>query len=274
MSSIARQYEPIPDLDVLRLDTAALVAEGRAAFDRLLGWLDGADPSLPVPGLTWTVHDVAAHLATDAYLRLVRGQDSPFDLDKRIEQGAAVIESQKDVPLSELTARIKEYGDAFLTEVSGRSSTEPALWHSGEPMTVGMLAGTMLNEAVLHGMDVARAIGAKAVHPRRAAALGAPVALASGIYVYRPTPKPVDRRIEVRIRGAGAMVWHFLPDRVRLEAPGGAGKVDLHISADPVVLLQTSFGRIPRWRAVLSGGMVAWGRHPGAASLVQRFETA
>jgi uncharacterized protein (TIGR03083 family) len=273
MSSITRGYEPIPDLDVLRVDVAAAVEEGAAALRRITAWLRKAGPSTAVPGLDWTIHDLAAHLATDAYLLLATGRPSPYDLARREEQGAAAIEAKKGVPFDELVEQVRANGEAFFAAVEGRSPTEPVAWHSGEPLTLGLLAATMLNEFVVHGIDAARAAGAKPVVTRRAAALGCPAVLAEAVYVYAPPDKPVDARIDFRLRGVGALVWHFDGDRLRLEPPG-QGRVDAHVSADPVKFLISGYGRRSQAWAFLTGGVVAWGRRPQALSLLQRFESA
>jgi hypothetical protein len=48
----------------------------------------------------------------------------------------------------------------------------------------------------------------------------------------------------------------------------------MHISADPVKFLQVSYGRMTQTRAVLTGGLFAWGRRPTAMSLLKQFEPA
>jgi uncharacterized protein (TIGR03083 family) len=272
MSSISRQYDPIPDLDVLRVDVAAAVEETAAAVRRMAAWMKKAGPSAPVPGLTWTVHDLAAHLSTDSYVLLARGQQSPFDLAGRHEQGAAAIEAKRHLPFDELVDTVQANAEAFLAAVDGRASTEPVAWHSGEPLTVGLLAATHLNEFVVHGIDAARAAGAKPVVTRRAAALGCAALLAEAVYVYLPPPTPVHARIEFRLRGAGALVWHFDGDRLSLEPPDAPGRIDAHVSADPVKFLLSGYGRRSQAWAFLTGGVVAWGRRPGVLSLLQRFE--
>jgi len=274
MSSIAStpsSFDPIPDLDVLRVDVAAVVEEASAAARRLRAWMGKAGPSTPIPGLTWTVHDLAAHLSTDAYTRLARGEESPYDIARRDEQGAAAVEAKKGVPFDDLMAEGDANLEAFLGAVEGRPSTEPVAWHSGEPLTVGLLAATMLNELVVHGIDAARAAGAKPVVTRRAAGLGCAPLLAEAVYVYNPPAKHVDARVEVRLRGVGALVWHFEGDRLRLEPPGG--RVDLHVSADPVKFLVSGYGRRSQAWAFLTGGVVAWGRRPWVLALSRRFDS-
>jgi uncharacterized protein (TIGR03083 family) len=274
MSRIAPQYEPVPDLDVLRVDVDAAVAEGRAALGRMLGWLDGADPAQPIPGLEWTVRDVVAHLTNDSYARMARGEKSAFSLAQRVEQGAAARAALDPLPMPELVAQMKAHSEDFLDAITGRSSTEPLDWHSGEPMTVGLMASTVLNEVVLHGCDIAKAVGAAPVIPRRAAELGCPSMLATAVYVYQPPAKPTDARIEIRLRTVGALVWHFTNESLRLEAPDRAAKVDMHISADPVAFLKAGYGRMTQTRALLTGKLFAWGRRPGVMKLLQAFEPA
>jgi uncharacterized protein (TIGR03083 family) len=272
MSTTARQYEPIPDLDVLRIDVDAAVAEGRAALARMLGWLEGVDPARPIPGLDWKVRDVVAHLTNDSYTRMARGEKSGFTLAQRVEQGNAARAALDHLPMPELVAQMKAHSEDFLNAIEGRSSTEPLDWHSGEPMTVGLMASTVLNEAVLHGCDIAKAAGAEPVIPKRAAELGCPSMLATAVYVYQPPAKRTDARIDIRLRGVGALVWHFTNQSLRLEAPGG--KADMHISADPVAFLKVGYGRMTQTKALLTGKLFGWGRRPGVMSLLQSFEPA
>ena len=46
------------------------------------------------------------------------------------------------------------------------------------------------------------------------------------------------------------------------EVRAAGGPVDCVISADPVTFLLVVYGRMPLGRALLRGGMLAWGRRP------------
>ena len=66
---------------------------------------------------------------------------------------------------------------------------------------------------------------------------------------------------EVRLRGNGPRyVIRIANGTAEVRPPGGS--VDCVISADPVMLLLVSYGRMPLGQALLRGGILAWGRRP------------
>lgn len=73
------------------------------------------------------------------------------------------------------------------------------------------------------------------------------------------TPQPFPPSI---VRDGTASVERRRPDRA-----------DLHLSVDPVSFLLTSYGAPPRWRALLPGGALAWGRRPWLAGPFSRLFT-
>ena len=70
----------------------------------------------------------------------------------------------------------------------------------------------------------------------------------------------VRARYELRVRG-GTRIGLSIRDG-RLSTDGGEGKVDCHVSADPVALLLVSYGRQSQWVPALTGRLLAWGRKP------------
>ena len=66
---------------------------------------------------------------------------------------------------------------------------------------------------------------------------------------------------EVRLRGNGPRFVVRVADGTA-EVRSAGGPVDCVISADPVTLLLVAYGRMPLGRALLRGGMLAWGRRP------------
>ena len=69
---------------------------------------------------------------------------------------------------------------------------------------------------------------------------------------------------EVRLRGDGPRTSSGSRTARRRCGPLG-GPVDCVISADPVTFLLVVYGRMPLGRALLRGGMLAWGRRPWLA---------
>jgi hypothetical protein len=52
---------------------------------------------------------------------------------------------------------------------------------------------------------------------------------------------------------------------------GRPARADLHLSVNPVVFLLTSYGLMPAWKALVSGGTIAWGRKPWRAGRFTRL---
>ena len=66
---------------------------------------------------------------------------------------------------------------------------------------------------------------------------------------------------EIRVRGGGPrFVVRVADGAAEVRAPGDP--VDCVISADPETFLLVGYGRLPIGRALLRGGVLAWGRRP------------
>jgi hypothetical protein len=80
--------------------------------------------------------------------------------------------------------------------------------------------------------------------------------------VVRPEAgRVVPVTYEIRLRGNGPRYVVRVADGTA-EVRGAGGPVDCVISADPVTFLLVGYGRMPLVRALLRGGMLAWGRRP------------
>jgi hypothetical protein len=66
---------------------------------------------------------------------------------------------------------------------------------------------------------------------------------------------------EIRLRGNGPRYVIRVADGTA-GARAAGGPVDCVISADPVTYLLVSYGRMPLGRALVRGGLLAWGRRP------------
>jgi hypothetical protein len=66
---------------------------------------------------------------------------------------------------------------------------------------------------------------------------------------------------EVRLRGNGPRYVIRIADGTA-EVRAAGGPVDCVISADPVIFLLVTYGRMSLGRALLRGAILAWGRRP------------
>ena len=137
--------------------------------------------------------------------------------------------------------------------------TKEVLFHCGNVMTIPHLVATALAEHLLHGYDMAVAVGQPWPIDAHQAALG--------LFGYRPsygarlnpattTAHTAGYTIEL-ITGERFTI-RFLDGRYRLESPD-SGPVDCTITADPVAFLLVDSGRMSQWAAIAVGLMKADG---------------
>lgn len=136
-------------------------------------------------------------------------------------------------------------------------------------------AGTFLGELIVHGRDIARAVGADwPIEP----------AMVPLVYVglHQVLPGWVDPHgaaghtatYQLKLRGSSVYVYEFTNGRLEVD-PAQPRPVDVHISADPVIALLTSYCRVGQVGPALTGKVLVWGRRPWlATSLRGRFLSA
>jgi len=131
--------------------------------------------------------------------------------------------------------------------------------------TAAGVGGVLLGELLVHGMDLAAAVGAPwSIRPDQA------LAITRGL--LPSVPNSVDAAVAARATGTyhlhlrGGDHWTIAvrDGRVAIEA-GRPWRADLHVSAEPVAFLLVGYQRMSRGRAALAGRMVAWGRRPWLA---------
>ena len=245
------------------------------------------DPAAPAVG-QWNISELAMHLS-QAWLAvpgLARG-----DLSRLYE----VIPSIADVAGDSLMRNIWELGDITMLGVRSDPERDPAVladrieqraeeylaecenyspdelrpWFvEGTRVPVWTLTGHLLNETLMHGYDIARADGRKwRIKPPHAATvirhLFVPVLQELGPSILVDGEKAAGLRAtyDLRIRAGDRLHFIFDDGQVRVEEPA-AGKVDCHISADPVAFMMIFWGRKDQWSAIASGKLMAWGRKP------------
>ncbi len=168
-----------------------------------------------------------------------------------------------------LADRIEARAAAYFAEAAGHSADERRPWLV-EGVTMPMAAFTchLLNEAIVHGGDIARADGRKWPVKGAHAALVHdgfiwPIigALEPRAMVDQQAAAGVRATYDVRIRGGGRYHFTFDDGALAINGPSSA-PVDCHISADPAALLMVAWGRQSQWEAIAKAKLVAWGRKP------------
>jgi uncharacterized protein (TIGR03083 family) len=235
-------------------------------FAREVGDLLRAAPvaATSLPGMTWSVGKLGAHLVSvpRRYRRMTE-KEVPFP-----ERLSAMNEAEIDavgVTNPQELADLLEAETAQLLDVLGNDGNRVVPFF-GMKHTVAGVGGVMLGELLLHGLDLARALG-KPWHLRRDQALAITRGLLPSLpyaALNREVAQHAAGTYHVRLRGGDD--WTIrVNDGVAAIEPVRPEGADLHLSADPVAYLLVGYGRMPRWKALLSGRMIAWGRKPWLA---------
>jgi uncharacterized membrane protein YraQ (UPF0718 family) len=241
--------------------------------------------SIPDPGtgatVKWSVADIVAHIASIAWMdtTLMRAAAEPVPFPDLDEALAATkvddVHGFNDRVLSHFTehnvsldlSKLREHIDLMLTASQSRDRGETYGWLGGARLTLAGMLAHMVNELLIHGNDIAQAVKVPWAMPPADAAhffelffMG----LASGDmgHILEGGKRPSKRRIAVEFRsGYTTPITVVVCDgRVSTE-PIGAG-ADVKVRFDPAALNMMLFGRISKYRAILTGKIIVSGRRP------------
>jgi len=255
-----------------------------AATGELLGSISDSHADVPVPGLAWTVAETAAHLV--ALLR----QSAAFTSGARdgAAERAALPPSggigermalgnareldrlgERRIPV--LRRLLESSVDEYATLIAGRGDGGPVETLSG-PEDPAAMTAALVGEQLVHGFDLARAVGRRwTIDP------GAARLTLTGLAPFLPymvdaeATCRVRARIEVRI--AGSPRFTLVLDHGRAAVEPADGRCDCWIQAQPVPYLLTGYGRVNRWLPVLRRQIRAGGRRPWIAARLGSYLT-
>ncbi len=258
-SGASPRIEGLPDRESL-LDFHARMTD---RFADLLRTIE--DGSTRVPRLTWSVAEVGAHVLSSlrGYRNGVIGGAPAWSATPhgQNENDALLGLAPERDPVT-LAAAVSEAGQSFRDACRERTG-ETLRWHGGvEAPWVGVV-GASAGDIMVHGWDIATACG----QPWPIAAADAGLYLASSVYV---TPFMVDTAkaagftatFEFKVRGGAATTFRFDHGSLTV-SPGRPARADCRVVVEPVTYtLSVVMGRIPQWRPILTGKMLAYGRRP------------
>jgi hypothetical protein len=265
--------------DVRRADAHARAALADAVARSAQLWRSVTDSGAPVPGLTWTVGQTAAHVVCDMReytetltTHLHGGGAAPNIPDGSPARARTIVNhrqlsdvAQRD--MRRLADMLEETAASYLAAASavGCSEGVTLLTADGLVLEPSVMTCLLLGEQLVHGLDIARAAHLPWSIRNDDALLVIPAALSLAPTYLRPSrSKKTNISFELRMRGGC---------RYRMAITHGTGvvteageKADCVITADPVAFLLIGFGRVPQFPQILRGKLRAGGRKPWLAA--------
>ncbi|QFU92723.1 hypothetical protein YIM_37830 [Amycolatopsis sp. YIM 10] len=252
------------------------LAQARAAVREVVPRLFELVRSIPDAGSAsvgaWTVGEVAAHLShvfrfdTDA----IAGKpvpDAVVTSAGMAEVNAKMLTRDEERDPAALADRLGALAVEF-DDVVSCSRTATTGWLQGVRVPPSVVACHLLEECLMHGHDIAEAVGRPWAISRHHAVLAVEGGVLPLIEALPPTAF-VDQekagafrgRFELRLRGGGRTTMVFDRGSLTLD-PGSARAVDAHIRADPSALMLVFIGRRGLWKPLVGGQLAAWGPRP------------
>lgn len=232
------------------------------------------DPAAPVPGLDWTVAEVAAHLVADLreYTEVIAGHGPEPALPAARAATATAAElttadnrrqlaghTERDP--NRLAAELSEAVPAFIAAAAAAPAGTPVSTPFGMAVRPATIAAIVLGEQLIHGLDLARAAGQPWPITAEEARLVLP-ALMDVLpgYINRDRARGLHARYELRF--GGDLRYQLAIDDGTGTVGPATGRPDCVITADPVAFLLVGYGRISQLGPALRGKIRSGGRKP------------
>ncbi|WP_412538027.1 SCP2 sterol-binding domain-containing protein [Longispora sp. K20-0274] len=227
----------------------------------------------------WTVTDTAAHVTAIAWLYtfLVRFDDTALPYaDVARQVPLTTVDTVADLNalvLGEFTERdpralaglLRAHVATILAAAGDEPATRPVPWLGDSRVPLAGVLAHLVNELLVHGRDIARAVRAPWTVGDREAAMFFELFLVGMLRhdhgrVLDTGQRVRDRRIAVRFRSAYTtpVTLVLRAGRVTVADPGPDD--DVRLAFAPAALSLMLFGRLGRPRAVLTGKLRVAGR--------------
>lgn len=221
------------------------------------------DPSTRVPNLEWTVAELGQHVAGLPWHFRDLHDDGP-DFERPNDWAAWSATRRAHVTTDDLhdlaTLMVDEF-DALFTDLAEGDNPR---WFYGSQTSPATVAAMSLNEAIMHGRDLAAVTGSTPpMHDTREAhAVAEATVLNTSVFIDpdKAATQP-DGVYHVQFRG-GKSYTFTKAGRELIVTEGKPPKADAHLSTDPAMFMLSSMGRVGKVRAALSGKIFSYGRKP------------
>ncbi|MGH2719767.1 MAG: maleylpyruvate isomerase family mycothiol-dependent enzyme [Actinomycetota bacterium] len=228
----------------------------------------GADTSTKLPRSAWSVAEAASHLviAGRFFCELAAGANAFYAEGTRealAEVNASKLQAFTDHDGAHLADALDEVARSFLTAAAGRPGTMAVKTPMGG-MDLDTLRSYVMTHTMIHGYPLARALGRGLQIPDGYVTLALPFLVAAMTAVVDGSAVGgLNASYLVHLRGGPSLGITFDHGALRVNEP--AGRVDCHLSADPVAFFLVAMGLQSQWAAIARGKMVAWGTKPWLA---------
>lgn len=260
------------------LDREAARAAINAAAGRFSALLrESDDIERPAGGTDWTVAETAAHVSVvlTGFSAAIAGEPQALspehyldaDFPTRLADSNAATNAMVDNTDAARLAEVITAGAQRFLELAAVADPQMECgtpWYGqGRTRSVDCLTALALGELTVHGRDIAIGTGRPwPISAEHAKLIVGTVCPEMSPLVVRPEAgRDAPLTYEVRLRGNGPRYVVRVADGTA-EVFAVGGPVDCVISADPVTYLLVVYGRMSVRRALLHGGMLAWGRRP------------
>jgi hypothetical protein len=221
-------------------------------------------------GLEWNLQQVTAHMVTGTNwaTEFIKGNAPGLPtLDPAII-GPLLDEMIADFPESDpvkLGRLLLDADEAFLDVLACRPGDSP-ISHAGLPsFTLAQFACALLGDQMLHGYEMAAAVGRPWPITAQDALLILNAHLPMFAAMLHPTQTSgLSAAVGIELRGGRDVTVRFTDGAYSLEE-GMAGAVDATMSVDPVAFLMIESGRLSRYEAAALGLLEVGGNQPDLA---------
>jgi uncharacterized protein (TIGR03083 family) len=233
-----------------------------AAFAALLR---PAPAAKHIPHLTWTIGELGTHVLCglrDYERAATHGIDVWADISAGSAINAGRIASTHARDPAAVAAALPAAAAAL--HYAWRRAGREVRWSGGITVPTEVAAGINLGDVVVHGWDLARALGTRWPIEREMAVICLRAASVIAPNFVSPSARGFSGAYEIRLRGDGKLYFAFEDGALRTgEHP--SRPVHCRLWADPASFLLTSYGRLPVWRVAATGKVLASGRKPWLA---------
>ncbi|MDQ1511691.1 MAG: hypothetical protein QOG50_3535, partial [Actinomycetota bacterium] len=221
----------------------------------------------PVPGSKWSVLEVARHVLSGfrSYRnRALGGAPMWKAFATSAQDNDELITSMPERELTEIAAALPAAAQQFADACTARGDSMVP-WHEETSIPGYAFAGLGVGEVLVHGRDVAKALGVGwKIDRRDATVVSAAVIEVVRYFVDERAAAGFSATYELRLRAESRYTLTFADGVLSVSAEPSTG-ADCRISADPEAFLLVGYGRTPLWQPIVKGRMLAWGRRPWLA---------